>query len=163
MPSILWCWPMPSEADVGGMAVEVEPSHQYPIKFYCHVTDGSRGAAWQNGIWYESAYEAEVCHWIPACGKKNWHPLTFTDVFWTLMENKQEMWAHWGSGSAFQQWQQQQWVISACADFYEHGMWTLVHGWWKCIANGGDYVEKWCFVAENLLYQILLLSSLYLL
>jgi len=31
-------------SDVGGMAVEVEPSHQYSIPFRCHVTDGSRGA-----------------------------------------------------------------------------------------------------------------------
>jgi len=29
--------------DVGGMAVEVEPSHQYPITCCCCVTDGSRG------------------------------------------------------------------------------------------------------------------------
>jgi len=33
-----------SEVDVGGMAVEVETSHQYSIKFCCHVTDGSSGA-----------------------------------------------------------------------------------------------------------------------
>ena len=29
--------------------------------------------------------------------------------------------------------------------------------------TGGDYAEKQCFVAENLLYQIVLLRSLYLL
>ena len=29
----------------------------------------------------------------------------------------------------------------------------------KCIANGGDYVEKKCFVAENLLYQMVLCFS----
>ena len=44
MPPILLCWPMMSEADVGGMAVEVEPSYQYSITVCCHVTDGSRGA-----------------------------------------------------------------------------------------------------------------------
>ena len=33
----------------------------------------------------------------------------------------------------------------------------------KCTASVGDYVEKWCFVAENLLYQIVLLCSLNLL
>ena len=33
-----------SEADVAGMAVEFEPSHQYLITFYCCVTDSSRGA-----------------------------------------------------------------------------------------------------------------------
>jgi len=31
------------------------------------------------------------------------------------------------------------------------------------IANGGDYAEKYCFVAENLLYHIVLLCPLYLL
>jgi len=33
-----------SEADGGGMAGEVEPSHQYSVTFSCSVTDGSRGA-----------------------------------------------------------------------------------------------------------------------
>ena len=56
-----------------------------------------------------------------------------------------------------------QWATSVGADFYERGMQALVHRWRKCIANGGDYVEKLCFVAKNLLYQIVLLCSLYLL
>jgi len=43
MPSILLCWPTTSEADVGDMAVEVEPSHQYSVKFCCCATDDSRG------------------------------------------------------------------------------------------------------------------------
>ena len=30
---IVLCWPMMSELDVGDMAVEVEPSHQYSITF----------------------------------------------------------------------------------------------------------------------------------
>jgi len=42
MPPIL-CWPLMSEADVGGMAVQFEASHKYFITFYHHVTDGSRG------------------------------------------------------------------------------------------------------------------------
>ena len=49
------------------------------------------------------------------------------------------------------------------ADFYECGMQALVHHWWKCIANIDDYSEEDCFLAENLLYQILLSCSLYLL
>jgi len=40
MPPALLCWPT-SDADGGGTAVDVEPSHQYSIT--C-VTDGSRGA-----------------------------------------------------------------------------------------------------------------------
>ena len=51
------------------------------------------------------------------------------------------------------------WVTSPCADFNERNMKALIHHWRNCIADGGDYVEKWCFVAENLLYQIVLLYS----
>jgi hypothetical protein len=40
-----------SEADVGGdMAVEVEPSRHYSVKFCCRATDDSRGAVRQNGV-----------------------------------------------------------------------------------------------------------------
>jgi len=44
IPPFLSCWLTTSGADVGGMAVEVEASHQYSATFHCHVTDGSRGA-----------------------------------------------------------------------------------------------------------------------
>ena len=40
---VLLCWPRTSEMSAG-MAVEVEPSHQYSVIFCCHVTDGSGGA-----------------------------------------------------------------------------------------------------------------------
>jgi len=36
MLTILICWPMMSEGNVDGMAVQVEPSYQYPITFCCH-------------------------------------------------------------------------------------------------------------------------------
>ena len=36
----------------------------------------------------------------------------------------------------------EQYATSAGADFYECGVQALVHRWRKCIANGGDYVEK---------------------
>jgi len=42
MPPNLLCWPMTSEVNVGDIAEEVEPSHQYSIIFCCDVTDGSR-------------------------------------------------------------------------------------------------------------------------
>ena len=54
-------------------------------------------------------------------------------------------------------------VLDGHADFHERGMQALVHHWQKCIANDGDYVEKSWFVAENILYQMVLLCSLYLL
>jgi len=43
MPPILLCWSATSEADGGGVVVEVELSHQYSIRFCCHGTVGSRG------------------------------------------------------------------------------------------------------------------------
>ena len=70
MPPVL-CWSTTSVADVGVMAVEVEPSHQYLIVFCCCVTDGSRGAVW----WMVSHTEAKVCHWIHPHGNSytDWH------------------------------------------------------------------------------------------
>jgi len=38
--------------------------------FCCCVTEGSRGAVWQNDVWHGSVYEAKVCQWIPPCRKK---------------------------------------------------------------------------------------------
>jgi len=42
MTPVLLCRPVASEADVGGMAVEVEPSRQYADRCCCCVTDGGR-------------------------------------------------------------------------------------------------------------------------
>ena len=50
MPLNLFHWPMTLEVNVDGMAVDVEPSHRYCVKFCCCVTGGSRGAVWQNGV-----------------------------------------------------------------------------------------------------------------
>ena len=45
MPPVLWCWPMMSEADVDGMAVDVQPSYQYLLLFIvcCHDKCQQRG------------------------------------------------------------------------------------------------------------------------
>jgi len=40
---------------------------------------------------------------------------------------------------------------------------SIVHCWWRCRASGNVCIEKQCFVAENLLCQIVLLCCLYLL
>jgi len=81
MRSISFFWLITSEVDVGGMAVEAEPSHQFSIPFCCCVSDGSRGAVWQNGVWRGSAYEAKVWNWIPPCGKNgtHWHSSTLAE------------------------------------------------------------------------------------
>lgn len=44
MISMLSCWPTMSEAGIGCLTVEIEPSHQYSIACCYHVTGGSRGA-----------------------------------------------------------------------------------------------------------------------
>jgi len=106
MPPISLSLSMISEADGGCMAEEAEPSHQCSIIFCCRVTDSRRERLWQNGIWGGSAYEAQVSHWIPPCGKK----ISPTEIHWHLlksgfMEAEQWMWTQWGSG----------WCISAVA------------------------------------------------
>ena len=71
IPPTLLCWPTVSEADVDGIAVEAEPSHQYSVTCCCCVTVGSRGAVWQNGVWHGSVCEVKLCDWIPLCRRKN--------------------------------------------------------------------------------------------
>jgi len=94
MPLVLFCWPMMSEVGVGGMAVDGEPSYQSSITHCCCVTDGSRGAVWQNGVWHWGGSEEKMCHWFPSCRKKL-HPLMFIDACWILLETKQWLWAQW--------------------------------------------------------------------
>jgi len=85
--SPVWlCWLTTSEAD-GGMAAEVEQSHQYSITFCCCVTDGSRGTIWQNGIWHGSVYEAEAWNPVPPHRWNSTHSLelgslTFAVCLW---------------------------------------------------------------------------------
>jgi len=91
------------------------------------------------------------------------HPLPFIDTCWMFLVTRQWRLAQCGGGwyvsaMATILWKTNH-ILNGHADFYEHGMWVLVHHSWKFIANGGDYV----FAAENLLCQIVLLYSLYLL
>ena len=145
---------MTSEVDVGDMAVEVEPSHQYSVTFFCHATDCSRGAAWQNGIWHGIVYEAKMCHWTPPWGNSGtqWHSLTLAGHFCRLNSGCEHRKA---AGGAFQQWQQQQWSTSTGCSVQ-----ALVIRWWKCTPNCGDSVEKQYFVAENLLSQTVIVLFL---
>ena len=46
MPTILLYWPIMSEADVDGMAVEVEPSHQYSVPYSCRATCSKDDQIW---------------------------------------------------------------------------------------------------------------------
>jgi len=130
-----------SEADDAGTAAEVEPSHQHPIPCCCRVTDGSRGALLHNGIWHGSVDEAKGWNLTPPCRKK-WQPPTFMATSWTFLETKQ-------CCSTVRCW----WCISAVTVEHLHRCRFLgkhhaahVHHWWKCTVNGGDYIEKQCFV-----------------
>jgi len=102
----------------------------------------------------------ERCHWIPQCGKNgiHWQSSMLAKCLWRPKSGRDHSEV---VGDVFQPWQQQ--VTSAGADCYEHGMQAHVHRWGTRIANAGDYAEKQCFVAENLLNQILLLCSFHLL
>ena len=123
IPPILLCWPTTSNADVGGMAVEVEPSCQYSITLCCCVTDGSRGAVWRNGVWQKvNMMQRSVTEFLHVNKKGTcWHSSTLTECLWRTnsgCEHSEVV------GSAFQQWQQ--WVTSAGADFYERSIQLLL-------------------------------------
>jgi len=69
----------------------------------------------------------------------HWHSWMLTEHLWrqnSECEHSEAM------GGAFQQWWQRQWTKSAGTNFYECSMQALAHCWWKCLANGGDYIEK---------------------
>ena len=142
MPPILLYLPTISEVDVGGMAVAVEPSHQYSVTCRCCVTDGSRGAVWQNGVWHGSACEAEACHWIPGCGKNDsrWHSPTLAERFWSPNSGCEHSEVVGGVFQQWRQWHEKQTTFSMAMQTFT-GV-ALVHCWWKCVVNGGDYVEK---------------------
>ena len=134
----LLCWPTRLEMDSGNKSIKVGPSHQYSITFWSYVTDGSRGAVWQNGIWCGSEYgakgETEFLHveeMVPI--DTHWHLLN-------VDRDRKWMWAQWGRGWCISAVVTVTVVSSTGADFDECGMQALVHCWQKHIANAGDYV-----------------------
>ena len=127
-------------------------------------------AMWQvaaEGQFDRMASDMEVCMkqrcGIPSCGKidTHWHSSMLAEHLWRPNNGYEHSEA---VGGTFQQWCHHSSCERVghlhCCRFFEHGMQPLVHHWWKCIANAGDYVEEECFVADNFLYQIVLLYSL---
>lgn len=91
-------------AYVGGIAVELEPSHKYSSIFCCHVTDGNGRAVWQNDVWHKSEYKAKM-YWVPLCWINGTRSLMFTEHLWRSNCG----WEHnEATGAAFQRWWQ--WV-----------------------------------------------------
>ena len=148
MPPILWCWPTMSEVAVGGMAAEVEPSHQYSLTCCCWVTDGSRGAVWHNDIWHGSADEAKRCHWIPPLRKNGTHRHSsmLGEHLWKPNSGCEHTEA---VGGAFQQWWQQwerQVMFQMAARSCHTTKWRASRSAHSCEStNSGDYVEKAVF------------------
>ena len=161
-PPILWCWPTTSEKDVGGIGSRgwTFPPMLHYILLLC---DGwQQWGSLTNGVWHGSVYGAKVWKWTSPCRKK-WNSLAFIDTCWTFMETKQWMRAQWGGGWCISAVATVTWktshILDGHADCYKRSMQALFHHWWKCLANG-DCVEKICFVAETLLYQLVFLCSL---
>ena len=145
MPPILLFWSMMSEANDSEMAVEVEPSCQYCVTFCCCVTDGSRGAVWQNDVWHGSANEAKVCHWNPSCGNNgtHWHSSMLGEHLWIPNSNCEHSDA---VGGAFQQWWQQhesqavfQMAVHCC---HTTKLRESLSAYLLKSPNGGEYVKK---------------------
>ena len=73
---------------------------------FCCVTDGSRGAVWQIGVWHRSVYGAKVCHWIPPCRKYGirWRLSTLAKWLWrpnSGCEHRVVVWVvHFSSGNS---------------------------------------------------------------
>ena len=64
MSPVLLCRPIMPETNVG-MAVEAEPSCQYPVTFSCHMIHGSRRAdkmASEVEVWMEQRCATELLH-----------------------------------------------------------------------------------------------------
>ena len=86
---ILLCWYRMSEAIVGSMAADVEPSHQYSIIFCCSVTRWQqRGSLikWHLTRKYMWNKGVSCSIW------KKWHSRTSINTSWTFLETKQCMW-----------------------------------------------------------------------
>ena len=125
----------------------------------------NRGSAWQTDAWHGSAYEAEVSHWIPQNRKKKWHPLIYTNTSEYLQRPNRGCEHSETVGSAFQQ---------CDSNMKYKSFWTAKHSShtmkWRVRWADQDTSQlvavtmlKKCFLAENLLYQIMLLRSLHLL
>ena len=140
MPLILLLlWPTTAEVGTGDMVVEAEPPHQCSLAFCCHVTDSNKRTVWQNSAWHGSVYEAKVSHWIPPHGKKL-YSLTFISACWMLLKSTEWTWVQRDCGSCVSSVTTVGHLPSA--NFYESYRQALVHCWQKCIANGGDCVER---------------------
>ena len=100
-------------------------------------------AVWQNCV------DMEV-HIKQRCGIEFFHAekVASTDIHWRLLNfyGNQTGCEHSELiGGTFWQWVTSNHGSPPGWAFNEHSMQALVHSWWNCIANGGDYIEKIAF------------------
>ena len=150
-PLILLCWPMASEADVGDMAVEVEPSHQYSVLYFF--------AVWQmaaEGQSDKTASNMEVCM-KQRCEFLHVEKMAPIDIHWCLMN------VYWGKTVDVNT--VREWVVHLSSGDSDNGSPLLVQilmsvarrlifgSSLRIAAASGDCVEIQCFVAEKLVIQ----------
>jgi len=144
MLPILLYWPTISGMDVGGMAVEVEPSHQYAMTLCCCVTDGSRADGlteqslswkwvWSKGVSLNSSMWKK---WHP------WHSFMLAEHWWRPKSGCSTVRGGWCISAVVMVTWKTSHVLGSHTDFNKRSMQAVVRCWWKCTANGGDYVEK---------------------
>ena len=151
MPPNVLNWHATSETDVGAMAVEVEHFCQHSTKFCCCVTSGNRGALWQNGLWLRNSYDAKVCNWFPPHGKNciYWYLLMLVEHLWRTEDVKRA----------------RCWVVQFSSGGRNMKDKPLSRQPCRFLQarHSGSCSLTICLVAKNLLYQVMLLCSLYLL
>lgn len=123
------------------------------LKKWCLV----RNCLWRKGVELNSSMQKEL------------HPLMFTDTYWMFWRPNSGC-EHWGSGWCISATVTATWKTSPVLDGHAQLSYKAVTDTrWRASspahlhesANGDDCVEKQYFVAENLLYQIVLLWSLF--
>lgn len=145
-------FPITSEADVSVTEVQVEPSQHYSITCWCRETDGSRGTLTKWCLTWKCVWSKGE-KFISFMQKKKWHPLIFTNAFWTFMKTKWDVSTVRGGG----------WRVSAVATVIVchlhlcRFLWAqyegLVHPCWTCITNVSNCQKivfcRWEFAQSN--------------
>jgi len=140
-----------SEANDGGMAVEVEPSHQYFTVLLCDRWQ-QRGSLTKWCLTWKYVWSKGVS--LDSSMLKKWHPLAFIDACWMSKETKQWVWAQWGGGWCISTVVTAMWKTSRVLDsLAQHKMKSIsvsssmqIDGlqpgnWvWSCVGSNGSSV-----------------------
>ena len=113
-----------TEANVGSMAAEVEPSCQYPVPLCWRAKDGSRVAFSKMASDMESCIKQRcVTEFLHA------EKMAPTDIHrhWLNIYGDQTVDVSTAVGGKFQQWQQCQWATTAGAYYYVFNREALAH------------------------------------